>query len=232
MKSFLINLKWQFILLQKNKIVSISLVVTLIYGLLLYFLRDVGNLDKVLVAMVLNDPSVIGFFFIALAVYTEIRHQVLTAIFVSPANIHQILITKTLSLSIIGVVCALGLAISVKGIHFDMVSYMFGALGICLLSTLLGLIVLTFASEFLKFVMLSIPIFLFFINIPLFQYLGAIDLGFAAYFFPIQGSVDLIDTSFSEKEINIWYSYLSWIVMVPIFYLIAFNLFSKKITHK
>jgi fluoroquinolone transport system permease protein len=179
--------------------------------------------------MVLNDPSIIGFFFIALAVYTEIRHQILSAIFVSPVNIHIILITKTLSLSIIGALCAFGLAVSVKGIHFDIASYVIGTFGICLLSTLLGIIVLTFASEFLKFVILSIPIFLFFINLPLLQYLGAIDMGFIAYAFPIQGSVDLIDKAFSGKEINNWYSIISLFIFTPIFYLIAYRLFINRI---
>lgn len=229
MKTFLLQFKWQFTLLQKNNIVNISLAVTIIYGLILFFLRNVGNLDKVLVAMVLNDPSIIGFFFIALAVYTEIRHQILSAIFVSPVNIHIILITKTLSLSIIGALCAFGLAVSVKGIHFDIASYVIGTFGICLLSTLLGIIVLTFASEFLKFVILSIPIFLFFINLPLLQYLGAIDMGFIAYAFPIQGSVDLIDKAFSGKEINNWYSIISLFIFTPIFYLIAYRLFINRI---
>lgn len=231
MKTFIVQLKWQFALLQKNSIITISLSVTFIYGLILYFLRDVGSLDKVLVAMVLNDPSVIGFFFIALAIYTEIRHQILVAIIVSPVNIHQILISKILALSLIGLVCALGLAISVKGIHFDIFNYAIGTFGICLLSTLLGLMVLTFASEFLKFVMLSIPVFLFFINIPLIQYLGAIDMGVFKYVFPIQGSTDLIDMAFSGQEINTWYSYISLLVLVPLFYLVAYRLFSKKIIH-
>lgn len=231
MKTFIIQLKWQFMLLQKNSIISISIGVTFIYGLILYFLRDVGSLDKILVSMVLNDPSVIGYFFIALAVYTEIRNQILSAIVVSPINLHYIIISKTLSLSFIGLICALGLAISVKGVNFDIVSYSIGAFGICILSTLLGLIMLTFASEFLKFTMLSIPIFLVFINIPLLQYLGAIDMGIFKYVFPIQGSTDLINMSISGGDINIWYSYLSLILLIPTFYMFAYKLFLKRKIH-
>ena len=229
MKAFFIQLKWQFIILQKNNIISISLAVTFIYGLLLYFFRDTGNLDKILVALVLNDPSVIGYFFIALAIYSEERHQILTAIIVSPLSIHKFLISKTLSLSIIGLVCSLGLAISIKGFQFDILNFSVGALGICLLSALLGIMMFTFVSEFLKFVMLSIPIFLFFISVPLLQYLGAIDMGLIKYIFPIQGSTDLINTSFSGVEINFWYSYISLFILVPLFYWIAYRLFSRKI---
>jgi len=62
MKIFLTQLKWQFVLLQKNNIISISFTVTVIYGLILYFFKDIGNLDKILITIVLMDPSVKGFF--------------------------------------------------------------------------------------------------------------------------------------------------------------------------
>ena len=232
MKAFIIQLKWQFILLQKNNIISISLAVTLIYGLLLYFLKSIGGLDILLVSLVLNDPTVIGYFFVGLAIYTEIKHQILPAIFTTPLNIHTFLLSKTISISIIGIVCSLGLAISVKGFDFDILSFAIGSMGICVLSTLLGLFMLTFADEFLKFAMISIPVFMPFVNIPLLQYLGIIDMGFIKYLFPIQGSLDLIDTAISGTEINYWFSYLSIIITVPLLYWLAFRQFSKKVVHQ
>lgn len=229
MRTFITQLKWQFILLQKNSIISISLAVTFIYGLLLFFLRDMNSLDTLLVALVLNDPSVIGFFFIGLAIYTEMRDQVLPAIFTTPLDIHFLLISKIVSISTVGLICSLGLAISVKGFDFDILSFAVGSMGICLLSTLLGLFMLTFADEFIKFAMISIPIFLIFINIPLLQYLTIIDMGSVRYLFPIQGSLDLIDSAVSGTEINYWLAYGTIVVMVPIHYRLAFQRFSKKI---
>ncbi len=232
MKTFILQLRWQFILLQKNKIISISLGVTVLYGLILYFLRDVGKLDTVMVSLVLNDPSVIGFFFVALAIYTEIRHKILSAISVSPVNIHQLLIAKTLSISLVGVFCSIALAISVKGFQFGILNYAIGSFGICFLSSLLGIIVLSFASEFLKFVMLSIPLFLFFINIPLLQYLGAIDMGVFRFIFPIQGSVELIDNAISDVPVNLWYSGISIVMFTLLFYMLAYRQFSNRIIYK
>lgn len=232
MSAFLSQLKWQFILLQKNNIISISLAVTLIYGLILFFLRDAGILDKLLVSLVLNDPSVIGYFFIGLAIYTEIKHQVLPAIFVSPLSIHSFILSKTISLAVVGLVCSLGLAVAVKGFDFDILSFTVGALGICVLSTLLGVFMLTFADEFLKFSLLSIPVFLSFVNIPLLHYLGAIDLGFVRFLFPAQGSLDLLVAGTSGAEINYWYSYLSLLLMIPLFYWLAFHRFRKKVVHQ
>lgn len=232
MSTFLTHLKWQFILLQKNHIIAISLAVTLIYGIILYFIKDLGNLDKVLVTLILNDPSIIGYFFIALAIYIEIKHGLLPAIFVTPISIHLFLLSKTVSLSVIGTICSLGLAFSVKGFNFDLAAFTVGSFGICMLSALLGLMVLTFASEFLKFAMLSVPVFLIFANLPLLQYLGATDMGLFKYLLPIQGSLDLIDYAISGTEVNFWYSYLSLIVLIPLFYLGAYRLFTQKIVHQ
>lgn len=232
MKKFIVQLKWQFLLLQKNSIIGISVAVTLIYGVLLYLLKEMGSVDMLLVFLVLNDPAVIGYFFVALAIYTEIKHQILPAIFITPLNMHTYLLSKTVAISTIGLVCSLGLAITVKGVDFDMLSFIIGTMGVCVLSTLLGIFMLTFANEFIKFGMLSIPVFLTFINVPLLQYLGVIDMGFIKYLFPIQGSLDLIDTAISGTDINDWGAYISVLVMVPLFYWLAFKQFSKKVVYQ
>jgi fluoroquinolone transport system permease protein len=232
MTTFLAQLKWQFFLLQKNNIISISFAVTIIYGVLLYFLRDVSYLDKFLVALILNDPSVIGYFFIGLAIYIELKYQVLSAVLVTPVSIHQLLITKVLAISVIGVICSVGLAVSVRSFAFNIFPFIAGSFGICLLSALLGLIVSTYASEILKFTLLSIPIFLAFTNIPLLQYLGVIDMSIIKYLFPVQGSLDLIDYAVSDTTVNLPYSYLSILVLVPIFYRFAFSRFIEKFVHQ
>lgn len=232
MTTFFTQLKWQFVLLQKNNIISISFAVTFIYGLILYFLRDVGNLDKLLVSLVLMDPSVIGYFFIALAIYTEIKHGILSAIFVSPLNVHMLLITRILSLSIMGTVFSLLLAVSVKGFDFHILEYTIGSFGICLLSALMGLIMLPFASEFLKFAMFSVPVFMTFINVPLAQYIGVMDIGIVKYIFPIQGSLNLIDYTVSGTAISHGYAYGSILIFTPALYYIAYRLFYQKIVQQ
>ncbi|WP_319501692.1 hypothetical protein [uncultured Draconibacterium sp.] len=218
--------------MQKNSIITISFVVTLMYGLVLYFLRDIGSLDKLLVALVLNDPSVIGYFFIALAIYIEMKHQILQAIIVTPFNLHHLLLSKVLSISLIGMVCSLGLAFSVKGFDFNIAWYAFGSLSICILSSLLGLYMLTFSGEFLKFTMTSIPVFLAFVNLPLLQYLGVFKIGAVKYIFPIQGSLDLIDYAVSGTTVNFVYAAVSIAIFIPLFYWMAFRRFSNKIVHQ
>ncbi len=229
MRLFFIQLKWQLVLLKKNNIISISFGVTMIYGLILFFLRDVGSFNELLVGLVMNDPSVIGYFFIGLAIYTEIKYQILSPILVAPVSINYLIISKVLALSIIGVICSLALAVLVLGFDFNILPFVVGSFGICMLSALLGMIVLTYASEFLKFTMLSIPFFLVFINIPLLQYLGVIEMKMIKYIFPVQGSLDLIDYAISGTDINDKFSYISIGIYVPIFYVLAYWRFNKKL---
>lgn len=232
MTSFYKLLKWQFQLLHKNSIITISFVVTFLYAGILYFLKDLLYIDQVLISFVLNDPSIIGYFFIALGIYTEMKHGVLTAVFVTPVSIHKLLIAKTLALSIVGVLCSLILAFAIKGFDFDLWNYIIGNWAICILCILCGLIILTYASEFLKFALISVLVFTPFVNIPMLNYLGAIDLGMFIYIFPIQGCVDLLDQSISGTEITPWAAYLSIILWIPVFYSLAYRHFSRKIVHQ
>lgn len=232
MKKFIVQLKWQFLLLQKNNIISISFGVTFIYGLLFYFLKGMGSADAFLVSLVLNDPAVIGYFFVALAIYTEIKHQILPAIFITSLNIHTFILSKTVSISIIGLICSLGLAISVKGVNFDVLSFSVGAMGICVISTLLGIFMLTFTNDFLKFAMISLPVFLIFFNVPVLQYLGVINMGLFKYVFPIQGGLDLIDTAISGASINYGFACASVVISVPLLYWLAFYRFSRKVVYQ
>lgn len=232
MNSFGSQLKWQFVLLQKNSIIAVSFAVTLMYGLVLYFLRDINGLDKLVVALVLNDPSVIGYFFIALAIYIELKHQILQAIFVTPFNLHHLLISKVVSISLIGMLCSLGLAFSVKGLGFNIALFAVGSLSICILSSLLGLYMLTFSTEFLKFAMTSIPVFLAFVNLPLLQYLGVLKMGVLKFIFPIQGSLDLISYAISGTAIHFGYAVASIVVFISLLYWMAFRRFSQKIVHQ
>ncbi len=232
MKALAQQLKWQFILLQRNNIISISIVVTLIYGLLLFFLRSSANIDKVLVALILNDPTVIGYFFIALAIYTEMKHQILPAIFVTPVHLHHYLLSKTLPLSLLGLICALGLAISIKGLSFDITAFSIGAFGISVLATLLGVVVLTYSDDFLKFALLSFPVFLPVINLPLLHYLNAVDLSLIIQLTPIQGGLNLISASLTEGTGISWLSIISLVIWTPIFYIAAYHRFNSTIIHK
>ena len=232
MKELTSQIKWQFILLQRNNIITISIVVTAIYALLFFVIRDLGNTDKVLTLLILNDPAVIGLFFIGLSIIMEKDQQVLTALFVSPINHHVYLIARILSLSLLGWICALGMGISALGTSFHFIHFSAGVLGICMLSCLAGAWLVCYTSEFMHFTLKSIPILLVFVNLPLLNYFEVTNIGLFKIM-PAQGSLNLIAGSYGDapKLSAIIYGYASIVFWVPLLYWLVYRTFMSKIVN-
>jgi fluoroquinolone transport system permease protein len=165
----------------------------------------------------------------ALAIFTEIKLGVLAAILVSPQSIHNLLISKIIALSIVGTICSLGLAISIKGLDFGITTFTLGTFGICVISILVGIIILSYADDFLDFTLKSIPVFLALTGLPLLHYLEVLDFSAIYWFFPIQGCLDLITAAFDHNPISFWYSLISILVVVPVLYWIAVRRFQHKL---
>ena len=232
MKQLIFQTKWQFILLIRNNIVVLSFVVTAIYAGIFFAIKDLGNMEKVLTLIILNDPAIIGLFFIGLMVIIERNQQVLSALFVAPISHHVYLISRILSLSLICWVCALGMAFSVLGTSFNLVHFSFGVWGVSIMSCLAGLYLVSYTLEFMSFVLKSIPVLLFFINIPLLNYFEVTNIGFFRLF-PAQGSLDLIINSYYENQIStqIIFGYISMMIWIPILYWAVYRAFVTKIVN-
>ena len=106
--------------------------------LIFFVIRDLGNMDKVLTLLIYNDPAVIGLFFVGLSVIMEKNQRVLDALFVTPVNHHIYLISRILTLSIIGWACALGMALSILGTSFQIGHFSAGVFGTCLIFSIMG----------------------------------------------------------------------------------------------
>ncbi len=232
MKGFLDMLKWQLMIFQKNNIISISIAVTLFYAAILWAVRSSGSLEKVLTVIVLNDPSTIGYFFVGLAIATEYKTGVLSALMVSPMNHHGYLLSKIIAMSIIGWICALGIAFGSVGFDFNILKFSIGVIIICLISAALGIILVSFTMEFLKFALFSIPIFILFVNVPLVDYLNLTAMGWIKFIIPIQSGLHLIGNSYGNEYTFSGIDLLSIILGVLwfiIFYYWAFRRFENNI---
>lgn len=230
MINFLNQLKWQTFLLYKNKVITISLVVTAFYVVVFYLFRDFGFIDKLLVALLLNDPAIIGFLFIGLAIIIEKKSQVLAAISVSPINRHIYIVSKVLSLSLLGSLCTFVLAYSAVGFNFYFFNMFIGSFTICMITTLLGVILVSFTFEFLKFCLYSLPIILLFVNLPLLDYLGVLELGNFKYISPIQPSLDILIGSLQQsQEQSLTIEYLTSFVWLVIIYGLSYRIFNTRV---
>lgn len=230
MRHLFFHTKWQFVLLSRNNIIVISFIVTAIYAGIFLALQDLGNMDKVLTLLIMNDPATIGLFFIGLMVIIEKNQDVLSALFVTPINHHVYLISRIIALSIICWICALGMAIAALGTSFHIFHFSSGVLGISILSCLAGLYMVSYTTEFMSFTLKSIPVLLFFINIPLLNYFEVTDLAFFRIF-PAQGSLDLIINSYAAVPDTgqLVYGYGSLIIWLPTIYFFVFRAFKSKI---
>lgn len=232
MKQLLFQTKWQFILLARNNIIVLSLVVTTIYAGIFFAIKDLGNMEKFLTLLILNDPAIIGLFFIGLMVIIERNQQVLSALFVTPISHHVYLLSRIISLSIVCWVCALGMALAALGASFNLIHFSFGVFGISIMSCLAGLYMVSYTKEFMAFTLKSIPVLLLFINIPILNYFEVTDISLFRIF-PAQGSLDLIINSYSEAPITsqLVYGYASIIIWIPILYWLTYRAFISKVVN-
>lgn len=231
MRTFFLQLKWQFVILQRNNLITISVVVTAMYALIFFVIKDLGNIDKLLTLLIYNDPAVIGLFFVGLSIIIDKNQQVLSALFVTPVNLHVFLITRVLALSIIGWLCGLGMGFAALGWSFHIFHFSMGVFGTCLMFSLIGVFLVSFTDEFLMFMLKSIPI-LIVMSFPLFNYFELTDLRIF-YLFPAQGCLNLMTNSYADTPViyELIYGYGSLVVWVLIFYFLAYRIFKSKVVN-
>jgi fluoroquinolone transport system permease protein len=184
------------------------------------------------VALLLNDPAIIGFLFIGLAIIIEKKSQVLSAIAVSPINHHLYVLSKVLSLSLLGCLCTLGLAYSAVGFNFVLFDMLTGSFIICMITTLLGVVLVSFTFEFLKFCLYSLPVIVVFVNLPLLDYLGVLDLTYLKHLSPIQPALEILIGSLEQDQGQYMLPKLQYflsIIWLFGIYTLAYKLFNKKV---
>lgn len=231
MKQFMTQMRWQFLILHKNNLINISVGITVIYGLLFYAIKDLGDLSKLLTLLIYNDPALIGLLFIGLAFIVEKNQGVTSALQVLPHNPHIQLLARMLCLSLIGWVCALGMALPVMHLDFNVGWFSLGVLSVCLIFSTMGIWILSYSSEFLVFLLKSIPILLL-SSAPFLNYFEVTDVWWLSLS-PINGSLNLISHAFephlSGKAVALNIAVcLGWFTLL---YYFSSKIFIKRFLH-
>lgn len=229
--AMLTQLRWQFLILHRNKLIAISILITVMYALIFYMIKDLPNVDRFLVLLIYNDPAIIGMFFIGLSVIVEKNDAVLPALFVTPVSHHYYLISRVLSLSLLGWGCAAGMALALLGPDIAWLHFSAGVFGTCVIFSLAGIFVVSYTTEFLGFMLRSIPVMIL-LSLPLLNYFGLTDI-FLFQFTPIQGALNLIVIAFdpSIETIPVYLSYLSLLLWIPLLYLGVYHTFLRRIVN-
>jgi len=231
MMAMLTQIRWQFLILHRNKLIAISILITVLYALIFYMIKGLPNVDRFLVLLIYNDPAIIGMFFIGLSVIMEKNDAVLPAIFVTPIRHHYYLISKILALSLLGSGCAVGMALALLGPDINWLHFSSGVFGTCAIFSLAGIFVVSYTTEFLNFMLRSIPV-MFLLSLPLLNYFGLTDIALFQ-FTPIQGALNLIVISFdpSVETMPVYLSYLSLLLWIPVLYYGVYHIFIRRIVN-
>lgn len=229
MKELVNQIKWQFVVVYRNNLITISIGITLLYGIIFYMIKDLPNVEKFLTLLIYNDPAIIGLFFVGLSIILEKNQQVLQALFATPMNHHLYLIAKIIVLSIIGTFCALGMVLPAFQFDFHLIPFTIGVFGTCAIFSILGIFIVSFTTDFLQFMLRSVPILLLF-SAPLFNYFNITNI-WLFNFTPIQGSLNLIINSFKVNPGpgELFYGYIITIIWLLVTYVITFKVFEKRL---
>ena len=200
-----------------------------VYVLLIYFLKDVGNLEKLITLLIYNDPAVIGFIFIGISIILEKDQEVLPALFVTPLKPHTYLISRIITLSTLGFLGALAMVLAAKGTSFNLLHFSVGAFSTCVLFCLLGIFIVSRTTEILHFLLRGVPL-LILMSLPLLNYFELTNLSFLKLF-PVQGGLNLMVNSYRESPIlgELISGYILIVVWIPLLYWTVYRIFISKI---
>ncbi len=225
------QIKWQFLIFQRNNLILMIAGITAFYMLVLYLLKDLGNVEKFTTLLIFNEPTMVGLIFIGLAIILEKDQQVFSALFITPINPHFYLISRILTLSSISLICALGMVLTVKGTAFNLIHFSIGAFSSCVIFTFIGIYVVSYTTEILHYIFRSIPLIVL-MCLPFFNYFDFTDV-YIFKLFPVQGSLYLIDNSYknSPNISQLIFGYISIAVWIPLLYWFVYRTFKSKLVN-
>ncbi|CAM3824591.1 fluoroquinolone transporter permease [Kibdelosporangium persicum] len=183
--------------------------------------------------VILGDLMIVGFFFVAAAVFFEKGERTLHALVATPLRFREYLASKVVTLTTLSVVLAVFVATTTHGVHYDLPLLVLGATLGTILMLLLGfLTALPFTSVSDWFMPSVLPIALF--NLPIFHYSGLSD---AAWFFliPTQGPLMVLGAAFDQKTLTAWqfaYSVGYPVLFAAGMWLLAHRMFDKYLVAK
>ncbi len=197
MSQLLHLLKHDFVLLQRNRIIILSLAVTAVYTAVFRLLASYGEVEKFLILVIFNDPALIGFLFVGVIVLFENNENTIQALAVSPVKVRNYILSKSLALTSISVVCCYAMAIACFGSGFHVFHYGMAAILGTLMFSFLGFVIVAGQTSFNRYILRAIGVIIL-LAVP---FLGYFDIVSRHWFilFPTQPAIDLFSLSLAGE---------------------------------
>jgi fluoroquinolone transport system permease protein len=229
MKQFIHLLKLDFILLQRYKVIGISIALTIIYIAIFKAISQFGNTDRILILIIFNDPALLGFLFTGVMILFEKNENTLQALAVSPLKERNYMLSKTVSLSTVSLVCCYAMAFAAVGMNFNLIHYFFASLLTTVFFTFSGIIIVSGVDTFNRFLMKAVG-FLILLSLPFLGYYELLSRNWFLWM-PTQSCIDLYRAAF-EENVPVWetvYAYVSISLWVIGSYHFALRLLKKNL---
>lgn len=212
MNHILTRMKWEASLLNRNNLLTISIVITGIYVALLQLLKSLGYMELTSILLVLNDPAVIGTLFAGITIIFERDQHTLDAMRVTPLNPHHYLLGKILVLTLLGTACGWAMAVAALGFGINHFHFLLTLFLITFMFSNIGVAMAMRTKRFINFA-LKVAMVLVAMILPIFDWFGIFSIPFKEIF-PMEHGIQLLAYSMNyEIHILPWFGYL---VLTPL----------------
>ncbi len=221
------DIKFQF----RHGFYYVYIIVTLSYIAFLNLL-PFGLRSPAAVLVVFTDPCVLGFFFIGGIVLFEKGQGVFQNLFVTPFRLHDYLISKTLSLSLLSTSAAYAILLFTFGFNFNPFLLFIGVTLSSFLFTLIGLTLAVRVNTLNQYLIVSI-VYVLPLMLPLLDFLGLVHSPIF-YLLPAKPSLVLIGGAISggTEVSEIIYAVLALSAWIVIAYIWAYRWFCRYVINR
>lgn len=222
MKQLWTLMRWDFIHLYRNQLISISVFLALIYFGIFYLIKDLDNADNFLVLLIYNDPVITGYIFAAVLLLFERNQNTLLALSVSPIQLSAYLWSKGIVLALLAWMVAFFMTLAIRGMDFHFVHFSFGVLSATLLFVFCGFALTARCTSLNSLIARSVPFFIIF-ALPFLGLFKVVTTSIWLVIPSYPGAI-LVKAAFSETEIPmILYSYVYGTLAVAVSYVWALS---------
>ncbi|MTI60251.1 MAG: hypothetical protein FH762_09795 [Firmicutes bacterium] len=219
------NIKGDIILQIKYGFYGVYVVLVLFYIFILKFL-SIKLSTFLLPLIIFSDPALLGFYFIGGLILLEKDENTLDYLIVTPLRIREYLISKMVSLTVLGLLASVIIVIFSYGTIFNWLLLLSGIVLTSFFYVLIGFVAVARFNTVNDYIFSSV-LYMILLNYPLFEYLGLYKSYFS-YFSPAKASLLLIGGAFTVVEVwQLIYAIAYLIVAIIIVYHFAYKSFYR-----
>lgn len=227
MNEFVRFIKHDFTLLQRNNIIALSAIVSLLYIGVFQLLSGMEQLDKVLILIIYNDPALLGILFVGVMVLFEKNENTLQALSVTPFKAQNYVLSKSFSMALVALACSLPMVFAGHGFTLNYWVFSLAVILSTMTFAFMGFWIVSYQDTFNKYMLVSVVVLVALMA----PFLGLFDILPNVFFwiFPTHATIEMMHSSLQENQSSGVFLYLGiaifWCVL---FYLIAVRTIKKR----